>query len=98
LRVFRPKPPVAAWLDVEGDLVRDAPELLAKEHWPPTVYDFLPPSLGGQPWISKITVLLWIGAVLLSIGAAAVISFFLLAYGRFRSRTSRPMTLLRVGA
>jgi F-type H+-transporting ATPase subunit a len=51
------------------------PAPLAQDHWPPTVHDFFPAGIGGQPWISKITVLLWIGT-------AAVIVFFLLAYRR----------------
>ncbi|NJC73358.1 F0F1 ATP synthase subunit A [Planosporangium thailandense] len=44
-----------------------------KTPFPPSVEDFFLPGLGGQPWISKITVLLWIGVAL-------VILFFLLAY------------------
>ncbi|NJC73006.1 F0F1 ATP synthase subunit A [Planosporangium thailandense] len=48
---------------------------VTQKHWPPSVDDFFPPSLGGQFWISKITVLLWIGI-------AAVIVFFLVAYRR----------------
>jgi hypothetical protein len=43
--------------------------------WPPDVNDFFPPGVGGQPWISKIAVLLWIAT-------AAVIVFFLVAYRR----------------
>jgi F-type H+-transporting ATPase subunit a len=49
--------------------------LLAQDHWPPTVHEFFPAGLGGGFWISKITVLLWIGI-------AAVIVFFLVAYRR----------------
>jgi F-type H+-transporting ATPase subunit a len=48
---------------------------LTQDHWPPTVHEFFPPGLGGGFWISKITVLLWIGI-------AAVVAFFLVAYRR----------------
>jgi F-type H+-transporting ATPase subunit a len=41
--------------------------------WPPDVTDFFPPGVGSQPWITKITVLLWIAS-------AAVVIFFLVAY------------------
>jgi F-type H+-transporting ATPase subunit a len=49
--------------------------VLAEDHlpWPPTVEEFFLPGLGGQPYISKITVLLWLGVALL-------ILFFLVAY------------------
>ena len=43
--------------------------------WPPSVEDFYLPGLGGQSYISKITVLLWIGSAL-------IILFFLAAYRR----------------
>ena len=43
--------------------------------FPPTVEEFFPPGLGGQPWISKITVLLWMGV-------AITILFFMIAYYR----------------
>src|SRR5690349_2241271 len=43
--------------------------------WPPSVHDFYPPGVGSGPWITKITVLLWLGA-------AAVIVFFPVAYRR----------------
>jgi F-type H+-transporting ATPase subunit a len=45
--------------------------------WPPSVEEFDFPGLGGQPYISKITVLLWFGV-------AVVILFFLVAYRRPR--------------
>jgi F-type H+-transporting ATPase subunit a len=42
-------------------------------HFPPTVEEFFLPGVGGQPWISKITVLLWAGIAL-------TILYFLIAY------------------
>lgn len=45
--------------------------------WPPGVADFYPPGVGHGPWITKITVLLWLGT-------AAVIVFFLAAYRKPR--------------
>ncbi|NJC67556.1 F0F1 ATP synthase subunit A [Planosporangium flavigriseum] len=53
-------------------LAQDRP---TDDHFPPTVHEFFPPGLGGTPWISRITVLLWIGI-------AATIVFFLVAYRR----------------
>ncbi|MGC9670235.1 F0F1 ATP synthase subunit A [Planosporangium sp. 12N6] len=42
-------------------------------HFPPSVEEFFLPGVGGQPWISKITVLLWAGVAL-------TILYFLIAY------------------
>jgi F-type H+-transporting ATPase subunit a len=55
--------------------VRQLPAVLAEGgvHFPPSVEEFFLPGLGGQPWVSKITVLLWAGVAL-------VILFFLIAY------------------
>ncbi|GAA1813890.1 F0F1 ATP synthase subunit A [Planosporangium flavigriseum] len=55
--------------------MRQLPAVLAEggAHFPPSVEEFFLPGLGGQPWISKITVLLWLGIAL-------VILFFLIAY------------------
>jgi F-type H+-transporting ATPase subunit a len=55
--------------------VKQLPAVLAEggAHFPPSVEEFFLPGLGGQPWISKITVLLWVGIAL-------VILFFLIAY------------------
>jgi F-type H+-transporting ATPase subunit a len=55
--------------------VRQLPAVLAEGqgNFPPSVGDFFLPGVGGQPWITKITVLLWVGIAL-------VILFFLIAY------------------
>ncbi|GII20816.1 F0F1 ATP synthase subunit A [Planosporangium mesophilum] len=55
--------------------MRQLPAVLAEggAHFPPSVEEFFLPGLGGQPWVSKITVLLWAGIAL-------VILFFLIAY------------------
>ncbi|HEY7271444.1 MAG TPA: F0F1 ATP synthase subunit A [Actinoplanes sp.] len=54
----------------------DQPTILAAE-FPPSVEDFFPPSLapwgGDSPWVTRITVMLWIAT-------AAIIIFFLVAY------------------
>jgi F-type H+-transporting ATPase subunit a len=57
--------------------VRQLPAVLAEggAHFPPSVEEFFLPGLGGQPWVSKITVLLWAGIAL-------VILFFLITYRR----------------
>jgi F-type H+-transporting ATPase subunit a len=56
--------------------VIDQPTILAAE-FPPSVEDFFPPSLapwgGDSPWVTRITVMLWIAT-------AAIIIFFLVAY------------------
>jgi F-type H+-transporting ATPase subunit a len=51
--------------------------VLAEDHlpWPPSVEEFYPPGVGGLPYITKITVLLWGGV-------AFVILAFLIAYRR----------------
>ncbi len=55
--------------------MRQLPAVFAEGgvHFPPSVEEFFLPGVGGQPWISKITVLLWTGTAL-------VILFFLIAY------------------
>jgi F-type H+-transporting ATPase subunit a len=55
--------------------VRQLPAVLAEDgaHFPPSIEEFFLPGLGGQPWISKITVLLWAGVAL-------TILYFLIAY------------------
>jgi F-type H+-transporting ATPase subunit a len=55
--------------------VTQLPAVLAEggAHFPPSVEEFFLPGVGGQPWISKITVLLWAGVAL-------TIIFFLVAY------------------
>jgi F-type H+-transporting ATPase subunit a len=53
--------------------VSDVRVLAEELPWPPKVTDFFLPGVADQPWITKITVLLWIGVALLII-------FFLLAY------------------
>src|SRR5689334_3959835 len=57
--------------------------------WPPSVHDFYPPGVGSGPWITKITVLLWLGA-------AAVIVFFPVAYRRPQLVPNRPAPGVRV--
>jgi F-type H+-transporting ATPase subunit a len=56
--------------------VIDQPSILAAE-FPPSVEDFFPASLapwgGDSPWVTRITVMLWIAT-------AAIIIFFLVAY------------------
>jgi len=56
--------------------VIDQPSILAAE-FPPSVEDFFPSSLapwgGDSPWVTRITVMLWIAT-------AAIIIFFLVAY------------------
>jgi F-type H+-transporting ATPase subunit a len=56
--------------------VTDQPSILAA-NFPPSVEDFFPPSLapwgGDSPWVTRITVMLWIAT-------AAIIIFFLVAY------------------
>jgi F-type H+-transporting ATPase subunit a len=55
--------------------VRQLPAVLAEggAHFPPSIEEFFLPGLGGQPWVSKITVLLWAGVAL-------TILYFLIAY------------------
>jgi F-type H+-transporting ATPase subunit a len=56
--------------------VTDQPSILAAS-FPPSVEDFFPPSLspwgGDSPWVTRITLMLWIAT-------AAIIIFFLVAY------------------
>ena len=46
--------------------MRQLPAVFAEGgvHFPPSVEEFFLPGVGGQPWISKITVLLWTGTPL----------------------------------